>query len=107
MRTSSWRTVLALGVSVAFAGFAAMPEARANVGAATVGTADLIGPPAAGAHGPDATPTVRLARVAHSRSDVSAEAPDADLPVPGALALFGTGLIGLVVIRLRRPSRRV
>lgn len=103
MRKSSRRTVLTLGVAVAVAGFAAMPEARANVGAATVAAADLVGPPVAGLDRPDATPTVRLARVERSRGDVSA---DIDFPVPGALALFGTGLIGLAVIRLRRPSRR-
>lgn len=125
-KPSHWK-ILVLGLSVSAAAVAAVPEVLARPQPSTFAAIDPAVPltPAAapGSVAPDATPAVavrrqaasepplRLARAGQSRSDAAADdvATRFELPVPGALALFGSGLLGLLgvaVSRRRRPQRR-
>lgn len=117
-----WKA-LALGLSVSAFALAAMPEALGRAEATRVAAIDPAVPltPAVkrDAVVPDPTPAValrlqaaagppvRVARVAQIRNDASGvEAERLELPVPGAFALFGSGLLGLTIARRRRPQRR-
>lgn len=120
----SYRKVLVLGFSVSALALAAVPEALGRAESGRLAAIDPMVPltPAVkrDAVVPDPTPAValrrqasldspvRLARVSQVRSDATASevAGRLDLPVPGAFALFGLGLLGLAVARRRRPRHR-